>query len=98
MFKFYLDVDELIMDIRKQLRLNLGVESITGRVLKDLFEDMDMDESHSIDKSEFMRAMHSINFDINPLDVDGVYHRYDVNDDGYLDYSEFIDLIGLTRK
>ena len=92
------DIDDLVFDIRSKLMLNIGAKAMTGELLKQAFEDIDMDDSHSIDKIEFRKAMKFLNVLIDPTDIDSIYRRYDVNDDGFLDYSEFIDLIGLNRK
>ncbi len=53
-----------------------------------------MDDSDTIDKKEFHKAMKSKGITLESSDVDNIFNRYDVNGDGILNYSEFMDLLG----
>ena len=91
-------VDDIVERIRSSLIRSFGDGPGAGRKLKEAFEDADRDNSGNIDKREFKKAMSFLGVDLSGGDVDDIYDRYDSQRDGRLDYTEFVDLLGLSRR
>jgi Ca2+-binding EF-hand superfamily protein len=91
-------VDAIVDRVRRKLEDSIGTGSATGRKIKEAFEDADRDGSHSIDRREFKKAMSFLGVDLSSGDLDDIYDKYDTQRDGRLDYSEFVELLGATRR
>jgi Ca2+-binding EF-hand superfamily protein len=57
-----------------------------------LFQESDGDNSGLIDKAEFIHAMNEAKIGLNDDDIETLYARVDINNDGKINYSEFAPL------
>jgi Ca2+-binding EF-hand superfamily protein len=86
-----LAVNRLEVAIREKLNMdtNFGDEVKQMRHMEQLFKFFDSDGSGCIDIEEFKAAMMRMNFVGVQREIDGLFHRYDDNCDGTIDYLEF---------
>ena len=95
------ETNDIILMIRRQLKVELGPGAKSGRVIKEVFGEMDKNGDNSLDKAEFIRAMKKLNIELTPRDVDAIFERFDEDKDDTIDYSEFLlilDFEGSKKK
>lgn len=54
---------------------------------------MDDDNSKSLDRNEFKKAMRDFKVDIPEDYIDTIFNAFDLNRDGTIDYDEFVRII-----
>ncbi len=54
---------------------------------------MDDDNSKSLDKNEFKKAVHDFRIEIPDQHIDTIFSAFDINRDGTIDYDEFLRII-----
>jgi Ca2+-binding EF-hand superfamily protein len=54
---------------------------------------MDDDNSKSLDKQEFQKAINDFRVAVPPEDIDVIFNAFDLNRDGTIDYDEFVRII-----
>ena len=58
-----------------------------------LLQIMDDDNSKSLDKQEFQKAINDFRVAIPAEDIDVIFNAFDLNRDGSIDYDEFVRII-----
>lgn len=91
------DTDALIDRLRKDVEQQLGRGSASARRMQEVFQEIDIDGSNSIDKKEFNTAMKIFKINITSREVNNLYERYDTDRSGNIDYNEFLELFGFQR-
>jgi hypothetical protein len=72
--------------------------SLDALYLKSLWDRADADHSGSLSSKEIVSLISSINVNL-PLDkVKAMYKKFDVDQNGTLDFHEFIEFMGFLRK
>lgn len=66
--------------------------------MREVFNEIDVDGSNSIDKREFQQAMKIFKILMTDREVTIMYERYDVDRSGSIDYNEFLELFGFKRE
>lgn len=66
--------------------------------MREVFGEIDVDGSNSIDKHEFQQAMKIFKIKMTDREVSVMYERYDVDRSGSIDYNEFLELFGFKRE
>merc|ERR1719291_1217697 len=79
-----LDLDE-DTDVRTQLRAALCNNAV--RII-DLFRDWDDDESGTINKNEWRKAMGQFQYDVPIEEIDALFDSFDPDGSGVIDYKE----------
>ena len=54
---------------------------------------MDDDNSKSLDKNEFRKAINDFRVEIPANNIDTIFNAFDLNRDGTIDYDEFVRII-----
>lgn len=54
---------------------------------------MDDDNSKSLDRNEFKKAVNDFRIDVPAEHVDVMFNAFDINRDGTIDYDEFLRII-----
>eukprot|EP00597_Dinobryon_sp_UTEXLB2267_P009012 CAMPEP_0170085030 /NCGR_PEP_ID=MMETSP0019_2-20121128/20033_1 /TAXON_ID=98059 /ORGANISM="Dinobryon sp., Strain UTEXLB2267" /LENGTH=168 /DNA_ID=CAMNT_0010301323 /DNA_START=15 /DNA_END=521 /DNA_ORIENTATION=- len=88
--------DELLSNIRRKLEDHVGSGAQSTRRIKEIFAEIDADNSGTIDKKEFSRAMSVLRVDLTSRDVDKVFDRFDRTGNNVIDYTEFLELLGFN--
>ena len=70
------DTDGLIEHIRKKMEISLGAETNSTARAKEVFSEIDRDESGAIDKTELSQAMHVLNIEMTEDELDALYRRF----------------------
>jgi hypothetical protein len=63
-----------------------------ARDYRDIFETMDSNRDGAIDTREFYRAMRDIGFDVEREEVNALIDDYDLNNNGRIEWKEFLRL------
>ena len=63
-----------------------------------VFAEIDRDGSSSIDKRELSDALKKLRIDISSRDVDDLFRRFDVDNNGRLNYNEYLELLGFKNS
>jgi len=82
---------------RKVLRLEgMLIEKMGSKwnMLRTAFRTIDEDKSGFIDKEEFSRVFSMFNIPCTKTEVEKLWGQYDKNNDGELDYLEFLSKFG----
>ena len=86
-----LDIDENSdVPVREQIRQALNKNSV--RVI-DLFRDWDDDQSGSVSKKEFRKAMNQFGLDAHRKEVDALFDSWDPDHSGSIEYKELNKLL-----
>jgi Ca2+-binding EF-hand superfamily protein len=88
------EMDEVVSSIRRRLEDYLGPQFHSSRRLKEVFTDIDRDGNNKLDKRELKKAMDILKVDLRPREIDMIFEKFDKDRSGYIDYREFLDLIG----
>lgn len=59
---------------------------------------MDRDGSNTIDRRELSDALKKLRVDISSRDVDDLFRRFDVDNNGRLNYNEYLALLGFKNS
>ena len=60
------------------------------RVLKDIFQKMDKNGNHKLELDEFKAGLNKFGFFPKFVDLQAIHKYYDVDEDGYINFEEFI--------
>ena len=63
-----------------------------------VFAEIDRDGSNSIDKRELTDALKKLRIDISSRDIDDLFRRFDVDNNGRLNYNEYLELLGFKNS
>ena len=63
-----------------------------------MFAEIDNDGSNSIDKRELSDALKKLRIDISSRDIDDLFRRFDVDNNGRLNYNEYLELLGFKNS
>lgn len=74
--------------VRRALLDALGTTSASRARVRDLFSSWDLDQSGSIDKSEWYNALLLVGLDCGRRDADALFTKLDTDGSGALDYRE----------
>jgi Ca2+-binding EF-hand superfamily protein len=88
------EVDKIVDKIQRNMEDELGKDVNKGRELKRVFEQMDTDNSNTVDKKEFARAINKLGVKLTTDEVDAIFERYDADNSRGLEYKEFLTLVG----
>jgi Ca2+-binding EF-hand superfamily protein len=88
------EVDKIVDKIQRNMEDELGKDVNKGRELKRVFEQMDTDNSNTVDKKEFARAINKLGVKLTTDEVDAIFERYDADSSRGLEYKEFLTLVG----
>ena len=69
-----------------------AVKKGRARDYRDIFETMDSNRDGAIDTREFYRAMRDIGFDVEREEVNALIDDYDLNNNGRIEWKEFLRL------
>lgn len=61
--------------------------------LQRVFKIFDDDNSKSLDRNEFKKAISDFRIEIPPEFTDTIFNAFDLNRDGTIDYDEFVRII-----
>lgn len=92
------EIDVLEKALRQKMEVATGFKTPVDQALhlQKLFQDMDTDRDGKVSRKEFQAAMIRMNFVGVSRAVDGLFDRYDEDESGSLDYTEFLEsLFGL---
>ena len=93
------EVDALIATIRKRIEETVGVDGASSAAkVKDVFSDIDRDNSGTIDKRELEQALKILKVNTSTRDVDLLFDRFDDSKRGQLDYHNYLELLGYQRS
>jgi Ca2+-binding EF-hand superfamily protein len=68
-----------------------GARGMIG--LQRVFKIMDDDNSKSLDRNEFKKAINDFKVGIPAENIDTIFNAFDLNRDGTIDYDEFVRII-----
>ena len=88
------DLESLVDRIRLKIEDNLGSEAQSGKRVKEVFADIDDDNSGTIDKREMTKALKVLRVDVSSREIDDLFREYDKDGDGRLGYTEYLQLLG----
>ena len=89
------EVDALIATIRRRIEETVGVDGASSAAkVKDVFSDIDRDNSGTIDKRELEQALRVLKVNTSARDVDLLFDRFDDTKRGQLDYHNYLELLG----
>ena len=92
------ETDALIATIRRRIEETVGPEAATSAArVKEVFSDIDRDNSGSIDKTELEKALKVLRITTTPKEVDMLFDRFDDSRRGVLDYHNYLELLGFRR-
>ena len=93
------EVDALIATIRRRIEETVGVDGASSAAkVKDVFSDIDRDNSGTIDKRELEQALRVLKVNTSARDVDMLFDRFDDSRRGQLDYHNYLELLGYQRS
>jgi Ca2+-binding EF-hand superfamily protein len=81
-------------DILARLR---AVISASARPVEQIFNEMDVDRSGTLNVKEFRNAIRQLQLGLTSKEIDQVMRRIDQNQDGVVDYQEFVGVLGLNQ-
>ena len=84
---------ESVTRIIAEIKVALEGGRHTAQHMKNAFRDIDLSGNGFLEKDEFLKAMRKLEIPIGEEKVDAIYTVYDADNNGKLDYQEFIDLI-----
>jgi Ca2+-binding EF-hand superfamily protein len=91
------EVNDILDRIRDVIKESLGRTSSSGRKIKELFSEMDTDDSGTLERREIGSAMAKLGVKLLPEEINVLFERYDYNNSGQLDYGEFLNLVGFQK-
>lgn len=80
-----------ILEIFRKKILQRGAKGVIG--MQRIFKIMDDDNSGSLSKQEFEKACRDFKVEIPLEDVTTLFHAFDINRDGTIQYDEFVRVI-----
>lgn len=86
-------IDDLVSRIRRRLEDTLGSSANSGSRLKQVFEEIDDNDSGSLSKRELGKALEQLRVDVTSREIDLLFDRFDEDNSGELDYKEFLRLL-----
>lgn len=89
--------DEILRNIRRKLEDYMGSDAHSTRKIKQIFAEMDRDNSGTIDQQEFTDAMEMLRVRLRSNEVAALFERFDKDRTNSIDYNEFLVLIGFKR-
>ena len=87
------ETDALVDRIRRRLEDNLGSSANSARRIKETFADIDTDGSGGLSKRELSKALAVLKVDLTARELECIFERYDSDNSGEIDYSEFLRLV-----
>ena len=91
------ELESLVDRIRTKIEDNLGSGAQSGKRIKEVFADIDDDNSGTIDKREMTKALKVLRVDVSSREIDDLFREYDADGDGRLGYNEYLSLLGFNR-
>jgi Ca2+-binding EF-hand superfamily protein len=91
------DTDAILNRVRRKLEDYLGPGVGSAKKIKEVFADIDRDNSGTIDKVEFEKAMGILRVNISASEVRLLFERFDTQRRG-LNYKEFMSLVGFVSS
>lgn len=80
----------LVERFRNKLKMR-GGKGIVG--MRRQFKIMDDNGSGTLDLQEFRKGIKDFQVDIDPKDVDNLFKAFDINNNGDIDYDEFVRVV-----
>jgi len=87
----HIDIDES-SDKSVQVQLREALRANSARVI-DLFRDWDDNQSGTVDKQEWRKAMFQLGFDVSLSQIDALFTAFDPDGSGSVDYRELSKLL-----
>lgn len=86
-------VDEITRRIQSKIELKTGFAEPhqMSRELQRLFKAHDTDGSGTMSEAEFARVLQKLSIGGTPAEVQALFHRFDLNENGLLTFAEFSD-------
>jgi len=92
-------VDELTRTIQSMVELKTGFaeDHIKSRQLQKIFAQFDIDHTQKMNQQEFCKVLEHLNVNPTRAEMEAMYDRYDVSEDGTISFKEFSDAVfGIT--
>eukprot|EP01035_Chromulina_nebulosa_P017156 gene17156-22670_t len=90
------ETNYLIDSIRRRLENSYGSKLKSSRKLADVFKDIDASGDKRISKQELSKAFELLRINITLKEIDMLFDRFDTNNNGYIDYKEYLQLMGFS--
>eukprot|EP01038_Epipyxis_sp_PR26KG_P005736 gene5736-7920_t len=87
--------DDLIARLRDDILKTLGSQS--ARLMREVFHEIDVDQSNSVDRKELMAAFKQLKIPITRKEIEMLYERFDGDRSNSIDYDEFLEVFGFKR-
>jgi Ca2+-binding EF-hand superfamily protein len=88
------DTLDIVDNLRSQIKRSFGNKQLTARHMKEVFTEIDVDNSNYIDTQELIEAMRCLNFKLAFDDAKKLIRKYGRKSANRLNYDEFLDLMG----
>ncbi|CAK5032452.1 unnamed protein product [Aphanomyces euteiches] len=92
--KLHMDMDELQAHVKALFSLTAKHCKMS---LKDIFNEVDEDNSGFLTRKEFQNALQNMRLPLSEMQMTCLMDSYDSNGDGKIDYKEFISVFGTYR-
>ena len=89
-------LEELLPVIRHSLNYEAGGRDASCGRVKEVFRELDLDMSGTLDRDEFRRGLDILGVDVLPEECDVVFRRCDHTGSGQMDLCDFMDLLDGT--
>lgn len=95
LFKLWFGGLKALVKRLEEQRKNYSQDSL---FLKNLWDRADRDHSGSLDSSEVIKLIASINVNMPASQIRRMYNDFDTDKNGKLDFQEFIEFMNFLRK
>ena len=90
--------EEMINTFCDQRIKGVNLDHITNQKARELFFEYDSDGSHAVDRGELTQIFKALNLPHGSDDLEKVFKKYDLDNSGIFELSEFLDLLDSLRQ